>query len=69
MDTITLRIEGMSCGHCLRAVSEALREAPGVLQIETVEMGRAQVTIDGSVTTPAKVAAAVDEAGYRAEVV
>lgn len=69
MDTITLRIEGMSCGHCLRAVSEALREAPGVLQIETVEMGRAQVTIDGSVTTPAKVAAAVDEAGYRAELV
>ena len=69
MDTITLRIEGMSCGHCLRAVSEALRKAPGVLQIETVEMGRAQVTIDGSVTTPAKVVAAVDEAGYRAELV
>ena len=69
MDTITLRIEGMSCGHCLRAVSEALRKAPGVLQIETVEMGRAEVTIDGSVTTPAKVAEAVGEAGYQAEVV
>ena len=69
MDTITLRIEGMSCGHCLRAVSEALREAPGVLQIGTVEIDRAQVTIDGSVTTPAKVAAAVGEAGYQAEVV
>jgi copper chaperone CopZ len=50
-------------------VSEALREAPGVLQIGTVEMGSAEVTIDGSVTTPAKVAAAVGEAGYQAEVV
>jgi copper chaperone CopZ len=69
VDTITLRIEGMSCGHCLRAVSEALRKAPGVLQIETVEKGRARVTNYGSVTTPAKVAAAVDEAGYRAELV
>lgn len=69
MDTITLRIDGMSCGHCLKAVSEALRAAPGVLQTGTVEMGRAEVTIDGSITTPAKVAEAVGEAGYRAEVV
>jgi copper chaperone len=69
VDTITLRIDGMSCGHCLKAVSEALRAAPGVLQIGTVEMGRAEVTIDGSITTPAKVAEAVGEAGYRVEVV
>lgn len=69
MDTIKLKIDGMSCGHCLRAVAEALREAPGVVQIGTVEMGRAEVTIDGGVTSPAKVAEAVSEAGYRAEVV
>jgi copper chaperone CopZ len=69
VDTIKLRIEGMSCGHCLKSVSEALREAPGVIQIGTVEMGRAEVTIDGAVTTPAKVADAVSEAGYRASVV
>jgi copper chaperone len=69
MDTVKLKIEGMSCGHCLKAVSDALRRAPGVTQVGTVEMGRAEVTIDGAVTTPAQVAGAVTEAGYGAEVI
>lgn len=69
MDTVTLQIEGMSCGHCLRTVSDTLRNAPGVVQVGTVEMGRAVVTIDGTVTSPAKVAGAVSEAGYEATVV
>jgi copper chaperone CopZ len=58
----------MSCGHCLRTVTETLRNAPGVIQLGTVEMGRAEVTIDEAVTTPAKVADAVSEAGYRTSV-
>lgn len=69
MDTIKLKIDGMSCGHCLRSVSETLRNAPGVVQVGTVEMGRAEVTIDGTITSPAKVAEAVSEAGYEATVV
>jgi copper chaperone CopZ len=69
LDTIRLKIDGMSCGHCLRTVSETLRNAPGVVQVGTVEMGRAEVTIDGGVTSPAKVAEAVTEAGYGATVV
>jgi copper chaperone CopZ len=69
LDTVKLKIDGMSCGHCLRTVSDTLRNAPGVVQVGTVEMGRAEVTIDGAVTSPAKVAEAVSEAGYEAEVV
>lgn len=69
MHTVTLKIDGMSCGHCLRTVTETLRNAPGVIQLETVEMGRAEVTIDEAVTSPDKVAEAVSDAGYEAEVV
>jgi copper chaperone CopZ len=65
MKDLTLHIEGMSCGHCLNAVSRTLGSLPGV-QIDSVQMGRASVRYDETKTTPAAVAAAVADAGYRA---
>jgi copper chaperone CopZ len=63
---VTLKIDGMSCGHCLSAVSQALRSADGVDEVRTVEMGRAEVVIDESRTTSARVAEAVTAVGYPA---
>ena len=65
MRQATLHIEGMSCGHCLNAVSQALAGAPGV-KVESVRIGRAEVDYDERVTSPAAVVAAVADAGYRA---
>lgn len=61
----TLDIEGMSCGHCLNAVNGALHALPGV-EIESVQIGRADLHYDERITTPAAIEAAVAEAGYRA---
>ncbi len=61
--TDTLRIDGMSCGHCVRAVREALEDLPGV-EVAEVEVGRATVRYDDAQTGPADLAAAVEEAGY-----
>ena len=69
MWSITLQIDGMSCGHCLKAVSTALRASPGVEQVRSVEMGRAEVTINETATSADKVANAVTEAGYPAKAV
>ena len=65
MRQITLNIDGMSCGHCLNAVSQALGRLPGV-EVESVRMGRAELRYDDSVTTPEAITTAVTEAGYRA---
>ena len=65
MQHTTLYIDGMSCGHCLNAVNRALSAVPGV-EIESVQMGRAEVRYDESATSPAALEAAVSEAGYRA---
>jgi len=65
MDSLTLRIEGMSCGHCLNAVNKSLAALPGV-RITSVVIGRAQVEFDPAKVDPARIIAAIDDAGYRA---
>ena len=67
MAKAVLHIEGMSCGHCLNAVNQALRSVPGV-EVEGVTMGRAEVRYDEQTTDPSRLEAAVADAGYRATV-
>jgi copper chaperone CopZ len=64
MQRATLHIEGMSCGHCLNAVNRALAALPGV-EIESVQIGRAEVRYDERTTSPKRLEAAVTNAGYR----
>ena len=65
MRTLNVQIEGMSCGHCLNAVRQALSAVPGV-QVQSVQMGRAVVSFDEQVTTPSDIEAVVSNAGYGA---
>jgi copper chaperone len=61
----TLVISGMSCQHCVRAVSDALRGVAGVDGVEVdLEAGRARV--DGQADIDALIGAVV-AAGYGAE--
>jgi copper chaperone CopZ len=55
----------MSCGHCLNAVQQALSAVPGV-QIDTIRIGRADVSYDENATGLEQLEAAVAQAGYRA---
>ncbi|MBE2185145.1 MAG: heavy-metal-associated domain-containing protein [Rhodothermales bacterium] len=63
----TLRIDGMSCGHCVRAVREALGSVEG-LAVDEVQVGEATVRpADSSVSWDAlepRVRDAVGAAGY-----
>ena len=64
MAVTALKIEGMSCDHCIRAVAMALQDLPGV-EVKDVKVGEALVETDGSVVTTSDIAAAIEEAGYR----
>lgn len=64
MTRITLHIDGMSCGHCLNAVNQALGAVPGAT-IASVRIGRAEVQVEGEAgATSDQLVAAVEEAGY-----
>ncbi|GJG88273.1 copper chaperone CopZ [Gemmatimonadetes bacterium T265] len=62
-ETLTLRIDGMSCAHCVRAVQAALADVPGTT-VERVDVGGATVAYDPARTSPAALADAVRDAGY-----
>lgn len=63
MATTALKIDGMSCGHCVKAVTMALQDLPGV-QVRDVKIGEAVIDADDQVVTRAQIAAAIDEAGF-----
>jgi copper chaperone len=65
--TATYGVLGMTCGHCVHAVSGELRDLPGVeaVEVELVEGGTSRVRVVSAEPLPEEtVRAAVDEAGY-----
>lgn len=64
MKTQELKIEGMTCGHCVMSVQKELAKLAGVT-VEKVEIGSAKVQFDETKVNPAMLANAVEEAGYR----
>lgn len=65
MTRTTLKIDGMSCGHCVMSVTKALKGLDGVT-VENVAVGTATVEYDPAIASPEKIADAVTEAGYTA---
>lgn len=59
----TLEIGGMTCGHCLRAVKQALESVEGV-QLEEVRIGKATVDYDETKVQKDAIAGAIRDAGY-----
>ena len=69
MDTITLKVDGMTCGNCVKHVGEALdAHVPGAKHDVDLAGKTVTVTFDPHATTPAAIAQALDEAGYPARV-
>ena len=62
--TSTYTVMGMTCGHCVRSVTEAVSEVAGVRGVEVdLASGRVTVSSERPVDGPA-VRAAVAESGY-----
>lgn len=63
---IELKVEGMSCMHCVKAVTEALAAVPGVQGVPRVSLERGTAAVEGAPDTAALIEA-VKAAGYQAE--
>ncbi len=63
----SMKVTGMTCGHCEAAVKRALEAVPGVTAVTRVDRNAQVVEVEGSAEVPALLAAIVEE-GYQAEV-
>ena len=66
MSATTLKVSGMTCKHCVMAVSKALAKVPGV-EAADVSLENAQAVVKGSADAQALIAA-VKQEGYEATV-
>ncbi len=64
MEKAIVKIEGMSCQHCVMAVKKALGGVPGVVESD-VQIGNATVEYDEAKTQQRDIEAAIEKAGYK----
>jgi copper chaperone len=66
MTKVNLKIQGMTCNHCVMRVAKALRVIPGVQDAQVdLQKAEAVVTYDDTKVSPDKMSVAVVEAGYK----
>lgn len=63
MDSMKLKIDGMTCGHCVGAVTRALKGVEG-LRVEDVRIGSATVSYDPAAIPADRITQAVEDEGY-----
>lgn len=65
MEKLTLKVEGMSCGHCKVAVEKALKGVSGVTEAE-VDLSRKSVTViyETGKAVREDIVKAISDAGY-----
>lgn len=68
MAELKLDIQGMTCGHCVAAVRQALETTKGVV-VKDVRIGAATVSYDETEVTPAQLVEVVADEGYMPSVV
>jgi len=65
VSNITLNVTGMTCQHCVAAVTKALKGVPGVESAD-VSLEQQQAVVTGAADSQAMIQAVKDE-GYGAE--
>lgn len=64
---VTLKVEGMTCGHCVGRVQKALYAVTGVIEAKVdLDSGTAEIHF-GTETDIAKLSEFVSKAGYPAQ--
>jgi copper chaperone len=61
---IELRVEGMTCGHCVSAVTRAVKAVDPQANVQ-IDLGSGRVSVDGRSSADA-LGKAIAEAGYPA---
>jgi copper chaperone len=67
IETMRLKVENMTCGHCANAVTKASQNVAGVKEA-SVDLEKGELSVSGT-PDAATLVAAIDKAGYPAKVI
>ncbi len=57
-----VQVEGMTCGHCVKAVTRAITELDSAAKVN-VDLGAGRVDVESRLS-PSEISAAITDAGY-----
>jgi copper chaperone len=67
MNKTTIKVGGMTCGGCVKSLTRALTALPGVTRAEvSLEQGQAVIDFDPGKVSQARLAEAIEDAGFAA---
>ncbi|MGG5253408.1 copper chaperone CopZ [Neobacillus sp. SM06] len=65
MEKITLNVQGMSCGHCVKSIEGSVGELKGVSTVKVhLENGTVDVEYNSNEVTVEKIKETIDDQGY-----
>ena len=65
METVAMKVQGMTCNGCVATVARVLKGVPGVQNAEvTLKPPEAKITFDPARTNAGALKTAVEDAGY-----
>ncbi|URM34494.1 copper chaperone CopZ [Cytobacillus firmus] len=65
MENVTLKVSGMSCGHCVKAVEGSVGKLNGVDKVAVdLDNGQVQVHYDSSAVSLEQIKETIDDQGY-----
>ncbi|WP_413366590.1 copper chaperone CopZ [Lysinibacillus sp. 3P01SB] len=68
MQNITLNVQGMSCGHCIKAIEGSVGELEGVNQVSVkLDEALVEVSFNESKVSLDKIKETIEEQGYDVE--
>ncbi|KRF67194.1 hypothetical protein ASG99_16315 [Bacillus sp. Soil768D1] len=68
MENVTLKVTGMSCGHCVNAVEGNVGRLSGVESVKVhLDAGKVDVAFDNEKVSLEKIKETIDDQGYDVE--
>ncbi|MEK4229847.1 copper chaperone CopZ [Solibacillus sp. FSL H8-0538] len=65
MQNVTLNVQGMSCGHCVKAVEGSVGELAGVNEVKVILAdAQVEVVFDESQVSLEQIKETIDDQGY-----
>ena len=68
MTRLRIKVQGMTCQHCVMHATQAIESVPGVEKPAQVSLEKGEAIVQGTATLDALVAA-LDEEGYTATLI